>query len=339
MEKKAIALLSGGLDSTLAVKLIVDQGVEVVALNFTSPFCTCTSRARREAGCKHEALRVAKELGVEIKLVAKGKEYLEVVRNPRFGRGTGMNPCIDCRIFMLKRAAAMMDELGASFLVTGEVLGQRPMSQHRQAIALIEKETGLAGKILRPLSALHFDPTEAENSGVVDRQRLLDIAGRGRRRQIDLAQDLDISDYPCPAGGCLLTDRNFAARLRDAFEHIPGEIEPREIELLKIGRHFRLASGAKFVLGRDEAENERITAVAPAGYARLEPKNFPGPGAVVSGAMGGDLETAAAAIVHFSPKAPGSAVVVLREGDRFEETAADRAFDFAAFKKRAVGAG
>jgi tRNA U34 2-thiouridine synthase MnmA/TrmU len=339
MNKKAIALLSGGLDSTLAVKLIVSQGVEVVALNFTSPFCTCTSRARREAGCKHEALRVAKELGIEVKLVPKGKEYLQVVRNPRFGRGTAMNPCIDCRIFMLRKAAAMMDELGASFLITGEVLGQRPMSQHRQAMALIERETGLAGKILRPLSALHFEPTEAEKAGIVDREKLLDISGRGRGRQIELAKGLDINDYPCPAGGCLLTDRNFAARLRDAFEHNAGELDAREIELLKNGRHFRLPSGCKVVIGRDEAENERIAAVAPPEYARLEPVDFPGPAAVATGGAEKDLASVAAAIVRFSPKAPPGARVTARVSGREETIAPDPGFDFAAFKKCALGAG
>jgi tRNA U34 2-thiouridine synthase MnmA/TrmU len=334
LKKKAIALLSGGLDSTLAVRLVLDQGVEVVALNFTSPFCTCTSRARREAGCMHEAVRVAKELGVEVKLVPKGREYIDVVRRPRFGRGSGMNPCIDCRIFMLRRTAAMMEELGASFIVTGEVLGQRPMSQHRQAIALIERESGLKGKILRPLSAHHFDPTEPETAGVVDRQKLLDIAGRGRGRQIALAKDLSISDYPCPAGGCLLTDRNFADRLRDAFYHIPGEIDARELELLKIGRHFRLRSGAKIVLGRDEHENERLSAVAPAHYLRLVPDDFPGPSAVIAGGTPADIATATAAILRFSPKAPAGARVCVA----LESIAPDPAFDFDAFQKTGVGA-
>lgn len=342
MKKKAIALLSGGLDSTLAVKMLIDQGVEVVALNFTSAFCTCTSRARRESGCAHEAVRVGRDLGVEVKLLPKGKDYLEVVRRPRFGRGSGMNPCIDCRIYMLRKAAAMMDDLGASFLVTGEVLGQRPMSQHRQAIELIEREAGLRGKILRPLSALEFDPTDAEREGVVDRAKLLGITGRSRRPQMALALGLSIADYPCPAGGCLLTDKNFSERLRDAYNHIPGELDAREMELLKIGRHFRLSSGAKAVLGHDQAENERISVVAPAHYARLAPIDFPGPSAVVAGGPD-DLAAVAAAILAFSPKAAAGAkvgvtVVGADGGGIVKAVAPAPAFDFAEFKRSAVGA-
>ncbi len=155
----AVALLSGGLDSSLAVKMMIDQGIEVTAIQFTSPFCNCTSR---NAGCQNQAVRIANEFGVPIRVIHKGLEYMKVVEKPRHGYGRGMNPCIDCRIYMLRKVKDLMPSLKASFVITGEVLGQRPMSQHRVAIRKIEKESGLEGRILRPLSAQHFAPTLPE---------------------------------------------------------------------------------------------------------------------------------------------------------------------------------
>jgi len=247
---KVVGLLSGGLDSTLAVKLLADQGFEVIAYNLRTPFCTCESKG----GCG--AAAAAARFGVEIVTEFAGEEYVELVKNPRHGRGRAMNPCIDCRIFILNRAKELMRKRGAAFCFTGEVLGQRPMSQHRRALALIEREAGLEGRILRPLSAHLFQPTEAENEGLVDRSKLLDIRGRSRKKQIALAAELGVTDYPCPAGGCLLTDKNFAARLADAFAH--GEDRLADINLLKLGRHFRLPSGAKAVVGRNEGENRAL---------------------------------------------------------------------------------
>jgi tRNA U34 2-thiouridine synthase MnmA/TrmU len=245
---KAIGLLSGGLDSTLAVKLMVDQGIEVIAVKFTSPFCQCDS-----GGCCHAAEQ-ASRMGIPLKTFAKGDDYLEVVRHPKHGWGSGMNPCIDCRIFMLKKTVAYMEEIGASFLFTGEVLGQRPMSQHRRALDLIERESGLVNRILRPLSAQLLPPTEAEINGWVDREKLLAVNGRSRKPQIALAQELGVTDYPCPAGGCLLTDKSFAARLRDLFAH-SGDVVMRDVRLLKYGRHFRIGA-AKVICGRDSADNK-----------------------------------------------------------------------------------
>ena len=243
---KAVALLSGGLDSTLAVKLVLDQGIDVEAVNFVSPFCLC-----RKGGCG--ALEVAKNLNIPLKTITVGEEYLRIVRKPQFGYGKNMNPCIDCRIFMLKKAKKYAEEIGASFIFTGEVLGQRPMSQHRKTLGIIEKEAGLKGKILRPLSAKLLPPTEVEKKGLVSRETLLGIEGRSRKKQIRLAQELKVTEYSCPGGGCLLTCREFTSKLKDLFER-KKRISLKDVRLLKVGRHFRFGKN-KIIVGRNEAEN------------------------------------------------------------------------------------
>lgn len=279
MKRSAVALLSGGLDSMLAVKMMVEQGIELTAVHFTSPFCNCSSK---NAGCGSQARRAAGTFGIPIRVVAKGMDYLQVVENPSHGYGRGMNPCIDCRIYMLRKVSGMMEELGASFVITGEVLGQRPMSQHRQAIELIDKESGLAGRILRPLSAHHFPPTRPEIEGIVDRTRLLSISGRSRKVQIALAEQLGVRDYPCPAGGCLLTDPEIAVRLQDLFAHVPGYTH-RDLVLLTIGRHFRLNPSLRVILGRTQEENERLLALAVPGDTVFTPEDFRGPTALAAG--------------------------------------------------------
>ena len=279
MKRAAVVLLSGGLDSTLAVKMMVEQGIELTAIHFTSPFCNCSPH---KAGCRNQARKVAAEFGVPIRVIVKGMDYMRIVEKAPHGYGRGMNPCIDCRIYMLRKVAGMMAEIGASFVITGEVLGQRPMSQHRQAIELIERESGLAGRILRPLSAHHFPPTLPEEEGIVDRGRLLAISGRSRKEQIALAEDLGVRDYPCPAGGCLLTDPDIAGRLRDLFTHVPGYTH-RDLVILTIGRHFRLSPLLRVILGRTQEENERLLALAVPGDIVFTPENFRGPTALALG--------------------------------------------------------
>lgn len=247
-----MALLSGGLDSRIAVKLMLDQDIEVEAVNFVTPFCTCTAQ-----GCQSEARAAAAEFGIPIKVLNNSEGLLEAVKRPQFGYGRGLNPCLDCRILTFRRAAEYMAEIGADFIVTGEVLGQRPMSQRRQAIAIIEREAGLQGKVLRPLSAKHFAPTEAEREGTVDRERLLSIAGRGRREQMDLAEQMGINDYPCPAGGCLLTDPGFAARLRGLLDEYPDPSMP-QVTLLKAGRHLFSSAGQRIIIPREDLEDRRL---------------------------------------------------------------------------------
>jgi hypothetical protein len=245
-------LLSGGLDSRLAVKMMLDQGIDVEAINFVTPFCTCTAQ-----GCQSEARAAAAEFGIPIRVVNNSEAMLQVVKHPKFGYGRGMNPCLDCRVLSFRRAAERMEEAGATFLVTGEVLGQRPMSQRRQAIDIIEREAGLSGKVLRPLSAKHFAPTEPELSGLVDRQKLLDLTGRSRKPQMELAEEMGINDYPCPAGGCLLTDPQFGARLRALLERFP-EVTMPQVTLLKAGRHFLSSRDEWIIVPRDDLDNRRL---------------------------------------------------------------------------------
>ena len=291
--KRAVMLLSGGLDSTLAARMMADQGIELFALHFTSPFCTCSRGAgksgeagRAHGGCHSQARIVADRMGVPIRTVSKGSEYVELVRNPRHGRGAGMNPCIDCRIFTLRKAKEYMEEIGASFIVTGEVLGQRPMSQRGDAMRLIEKHSGTAGLVVRPLSARHCEPTVPEREGWVDRDRLLDIVGRSRKEQIRLAGEWNVGDYPCPAGGCLLTDRTFSRKVRDLLDHRPAP-DAIDLNLLKVGRHFRLEEGAKVIVARDEAENRRLEALCRGRLPVYIADGFPGPSVAVDGTLNG----------------------------------------------------
>jgi len=244
---KALALLSGGLDSILAIKLMLDQGIDVVAINFITPFQIS------EKKWVHE---ITKKFKIPLKTVKLREDYLKIIRNPKFRYGKHMNPCIDCRIFMLKKAKTYAKKIGASFLVTGEVLGERPMTQTREALDIIEKETGLRGKILRPLSAKLLPETEVEKKGWVDREKLLDIKGRSRKRQIELAKKYRIKEYPSPAGGCLLTYKEFADKVRDLIKH-KKKIKMKDIPILKIGRHFRFGKN-KIIVGRNEDENEQL---------------------------------------------------------------------------------
>ncbi|HHL40471.1 MAG TPA: hypothetical protein ENJ37_08190 [Deltaproteobacteria bacterium] len=312
---KAVALLSGGLDSTLAVKLMLDQGIEVHALNFTSAFCTCSGSAKKElsGGCRSESMKVARRFGIPIKVMVKGLDYIEIVRNPRYGRGKGINPCVDCRIYMFRRAGEYMAEIGASFIVTGEVLGQRPMSQRRETMKIIERESGLEGLILRPLCARQLEPTIPEKEGLVDRNKLLAITGRTRRPQIELADELEVGDYPCPSGGCLLTDRIFSRKVRDLLDH-KEEVTLRDLRALKFGRHFRYR-GAKVVVGRDEGENAKLKGLAEGEAILVEPVGFAGPVALIMDAPAGALSNglrdfAAGLVVRYSAGKAGEGAKV-----------------------------
>ncbi len=262
----ALGLLSGGLDSTLAARLLQEQGLDVQGVHFSTGFCMVDHR--RAIGrpsdldspdrIRNPALKAGGEYRIPVEIVDVAEEYLrEVVLEPKHGYGSAFNPCIDCRIFMLRKAAEMAESRGIPVLFTGEVIGQRPKSQQRPTLELIDSKTGLSGKLLRPLSAKHMPATEAEKGGLVDRARLGAAHGRSRREQFALAERFGVQDYPTPGGGCcFLADHNFARRMRDLVSHRdPRSITHKDILRLKIGRHFRLSFNTKMVFGRDEAES------------------------------------------------------------------------------------
>ena len=239
---KAVVLLSGGLDSTLAVHMMLEQGIQVEALAVKTPFCDFDCGK----GCGHRVQNVATALNIDLKTVYFGQEYLQMLKEPKHGYGSGMNPCIDCREMMYTAAKKYMEQIGADFIVTGEVLFQRPMSQNNHALHIIEEETGLKGKVLRPLSAKCLAPTHAENTGLIRRENLYGISGRSRKIQIELAKKFDINEPSNAAGGCLLTDPGFSRRIRDAFKFSDGVIPTlNDVELSKGRKTLQIVSRSK----------------------------------------------------------------------------------------------
>lgn len=291
---KVLALFSGGLDSTLAVMIAQRLGFEVEAVHFTTPFCVCDKCGVEERG---------RELGVRVHHIFLGEEFLDLLMDPPHGYGSQMNICIDCRILMFKKARELAERIGAEYFVTGEVLGERPFSQNSSAMSLIEREAGLEGKVLRPLSGRLLWETELERRGLVRREDLYAIQGRRRTPQIRLAEELGLKDYPSPSGGCLLTDPQFARRLRDYLSH-EGRPKLEDALLLRLGRHFRVGR-ARVVVGRDEEENRALEALAERrGITRMRVSNYVGPITLVLGGDGEDLLARAAAITVRYSDAP-----------------------------------
>ena len=292
---RALSLFSGGLDSILATRIILEQGIEVTALNYSTVF-HCSSKGHSDS----EAERGARMLGVELRVVHQSEDLLALVKAPKHGHGKNLNPCIDCRIMSFGKAGGYMREMGASFLVTGEVLGERPMSQRRHAMGLIEKEAGLDGLILRPLSAKLLKPSLPEREGWVDREKLHAIRGRSRKPQMALARHYGITEYPSPAGGCLLTDPGFSNRLGELLHH-DADCTVNDVELVRVGRHFRLSPTVKAIVGRVESENEDLDALKREGDTILEIVDIPGPLTLVRGeATPEDLTLAASITVRYS---------------------------------------
>jgi tRNA-specific 2-thiouridylase len=315
MEKKkvkAIALISGGLDSTLAARVVMEQGIEVQGVCFVIGFASKDNKAFEKS-----ARERADKCGIPLKVIDVSKEFMEVLGAPRHGYGANINPCIDCKTFMLKKAKEMMTKEGYDFLITGEVLGQRPMSQRRDALNIIRKDSGLDGYLLRPLSAKLLEETVAERTGLVDRARLLDLRGRTRKPQMELAKKYGMEEFAQPAGGCLLTDPGFAARLKDLMAN--SGLSMDDIALLKVGRHFRLDQKTKAVVGRDEKENELILSLKKEKDAMLQLVEDPGPYALLRGDISAEnLKKAAVLVVsHSKKKAQVSAEVEwwVREND------------------------
>ncbi len=321
---RAVGLLSGGLDSALAARLLVDQGLEVVALHLQAP-----------TACRTQVDEVAKDLGIRLEVRQKGPEYLKLLRHPRFGYGKNMNPCIDCRVFMFGMGRLFMEEVGARFLFTGEVVGQRPMSQMRNTISRIDREAGLAGWVLRPLSARLLPETEPERRGWVDRGRLLGISGRGRTEQLALAARLGLKGYSSPGGGCLLTDENFSRKLRDLFEHVPeAETDELSVRLLRVGRHFRVAPDTKIVLGRNHEENMALREYVSPRRHLVEPAGFHGPHALICGPLREvTVEETARLIGRFTKELPADARVRYRvEGEERGRAVPAEAFGLVTIK-------
>ena len=268
---RALCVFSGGLDSILAVQIVRSQGVDVLGIFFKTPFFS-----------PDRAIRSAKGIQLPLKIQDITEEHLKIVRSPKYGYGKNMNPCIDCHILMLKTAHEIMNEEDAHFVISGEVLGQRPMSQNRKALDIIARESGLGRLLLRPLSAKRLPQTIPEEKGWIKREFLLDFSGRSRKPQMELAKKLNIFDYPSPAGGCLLTERVFSLRLKDLMDFKP-DFEIREIELLKLGRHFRINESAKIIVGRNQKENEKILELTKGEDIVLVPFDRPGPTVVLMG--------------------------------------------------------
>ncbi|MBW2976511.1 tRNA 4-thiouridine(8) synthase ThiI [Candidatus Woesearchaeota archaeon] len=242
---KAVGLLSGGLDSVLAARLVQEENIDVFAISFRSPFFGSDS-----------AEKAAKELRIPVNVVQLGKDYRRILRSPKHGYGAHMNPCIDCRVHMLKKAKSYAKKIGVKFIFTGEVLGQRPMTQNRRAMELIEKESGLKNRLLRPLSAKNLKETEAEKKGWIKRENLLAVRGRSRSKQLELAEKYRICTFESPAGGCLLTQKEFSKKVKDLFAH-KKRITEKDMTLLKIGRHFRYKK-SRIIVGRNERENNAV---------------------------------------------------------------------------------
>ncbi|WP_456431064.1 thiamine biosynthesis protein [Thermosulfuriphilus sp.] len=313
LSPKALVLFSGGLDSLLSCKLLEQQGIKVLALRFVTPFSGYSLLSRKEAYQDE----VKKKYGLDLEIIDVSEEYLEILKDPRYGYGRNFNPCIDCKIFFLKKALSLLPRYGASFVATGEVLGQRPMSQRGPILRLIEKASGAEGRLLRPLSARRLPETPMEKEGLVDRGQLLALAGRSRKGQMELAERLGIKDYASPAGGCLLTDPILATRLRELFSKRPMSVD--DCLLALVGRHFLLPEGSWLVVGRNKAENERLRSLTRAGDLILRLQGAPGPLGLIRQARAEDLPLAAGILVRYAPKARGKEVQVVAEGKDLPE--------------------
>jgi len=293
---KALALYSGGLDSILACRVIMNQGIEVKAIHFITPFFGYDKKGRED-----EAENYAfKQYAIILKVVDVSHDFLEIVKYPKHGYGKKFNPCLDCKIFLVSKAREYLEKEGASFLITGEVLGQRPMSQRRDTLRIIERDSGTEGILLRPLSAQHLKPTVPEEQGWVDRKKLFDFKGRGRKPQMMLAEHLGIKEYPAPAGGCLLTDSQLSTRIRWLFDN-RTDIVVEDVLLTKVGRHFALTEETLLAVGRLKEENQTIAKLSRKGDILLELSKNPGPLSLLRGTCTPEvLKIAASITVRYS---------------------------------------
>ena len=299
-KRKAVALISGGLDSLLAAKVVMEQGIHVEGINFYTGFCveghTHAIRKKDRAKPKrNNALWVAEQLGMKLHIVDVIEEYKDVVINPKHGYGANMNPCLDCKGFMVRKAHEWIEQNGFDFIITGEVIGQRPMSQRKETMPVIARESGAGDLLLRPLCAKLLPPTKAEVEGWVDREQLLDFSGRTRKPQMALAEKYGFSEYAQPAGGCcFLTDAQYSKKFADLWES-RGErnYELDDIMMLKVGRHVRPRPQFKLIIGREEGENNFLSGYRKT-YANLKTTSHAGPLVLLDGELTDeDIELAA----------------------------------------------
>ena len=287
-QARGLSLLSGGLDSQLAVCVLREAGAYMEGVTFETPFFSADN-----------ARKAAKKLGLPLTVVDFTADEIALVKNPPHGYGGAMNPCIDCHATMIRRAGEIMRERGFDFVSTGEVVNQRPMSQTRQSLGVVARACGIEGRLVRPLSAQLLEPTIPESEGLIDRSKLLGISGRQRQPQMELAAKFGLTDYPSPAGGCLLTEKGFGRRLRDLMEH-EGLDDLRLVKMLKAGRRFRLPGGASVILGRDAADNARLESAKAAGEVLVAPVSVPGPTALVLSPNADDLALVRTLVCSYS---------------------------------------
>ncbi len=310
---KAIALFSGGLDSTLAMKLIIDQGIDVIACNINTGFGSTKDRYDHMKS-------MCDQVGAELRIIDIQSEYLQdVLFSPKYGYGKHFNPCIDCHAKMFEVAKRIMADEGASFLISGEVLGQRPMSQNKDALQTVLNESNCDGLLLRPMSAKLLAPTIAEQEGLVDREKLEGIMGRSRDRQFELATKYGLKDFESPGGGCLLTDANFATKMRDFIAHDTFEI--KDIPVLKYGRHLRLSDASKLVVGRNEEENEKLQEIDNDKFLHVRTVGIPGPHSLLSkDATKEDRELAAQVVLTYCKTKAGEKYTISFDNEEFESS-------------------
>lgn len=318
IHKKAVALISGGLDSLLAAKLMLEQGIHVEGINFYTGFCieghTHAIRKKDKAKPKrNNALWSAEQLGIKLHIVDIIEEYKDVLINPKHGYGANMNPCLDCKIFMVHKAKQWMDEHNFDFIITGEVMGQRPMSQRKDLLPVVVRESGANDRLLRPLCAKNLAPTLPEREGWVDREKLLNFSGRNRKPQMALAEKFGFHDYASPAGGCcFLTDENYSRKLVDLWQaRNKKDYEFDDIMLLKVGRHLRPAQHYKLIISREDGENKFLNGYRKQ-FSTIEIKSHNGPLTLVDGEMNVEESRQAARIAaRFSQGREAQQVTVL----------------------------
>ena len=314
---KAVALYSGGLDSTLAILVMQKQGVEVTAITFMNHFgCDISDKS----SCSKDPFAASIKFGFKVKLSHLSDKFLEIVKNPKYGHGKNMNPCLDCRVLMLKEAKVFMEMIKADFLITGEVVGQRPMSQRKDCFPMIDKAADVKGLVVRPLCGKILPPTIAEEQGLIKRELMYDFNGRNRKPQMALAEELGLTEYPSPAGGCLLTDPNYSYKLKDLLEH-NKDPEYKDINFLRVGRQFRYSDDCKIFVGRHMEENEAMKALADPDDIMMRVDGCGSPTVVLLGNVTDDaIELAASICARYSDdkKKPEVMVAVSKGAEKYD---------------------